>query len=86
MTALHDEAGRLRGFSKITRDITERKQIEEALLAAREDAVRASNAKSEFLSRMSHELRTPLNSVLGFAQLLEMDVTDADSGIASPKF
>jgi PAS domain S-box-containing protein len=79
VTALHDETGRLRGFSKITRDITERKQIEEALLGAREDAIRASNAKSEFLSRMSHELRTPLNSVLGFAQLLEMDVTDTES-------
>ncbi|MBA1347062.1 MULTISPECIES: ATP-binding protein [unclassified Rhizobium] len=79
VTALHNETGWLRGFSKITRDITERKQIEEALLGAREDAIRASNAKSEFLSRMSHELRTPLNSVLGFAQLLEMDVTDTES-------
>jgi signal transduction histidine kinase len=37
---------------------------------------RANAAKSEFLSRMSHELRTPLNSVLGFAQLLEMEITD----------
>jgi PAS domain S-box-containing protein len=33
----------------------------------------ANRAKSEFLSRMSHELRTPLNSILGFAQLLELD-------------
>ena len=36
----------------------------------------ASRAKSEFLSRMSHELRTPLNVILGFGQLLEMDLDD----------
>ncbi|MCA1706096.1 MAG: hypothetical protein LC808_23680, partial [Actinobacteria bacterium] len=41
-----------------------------------EEAQRANQAKSKFLSRVSHELRTPLNSILGFAQLLEMDGLD----------
>jgi PAS domain S-box-containing protein len=61
----------------LANDITERKRLEEDHLA-RETAERASQAKSEFLSRMSHELRTPLNAILGFAQLLEMDELNAD--------
>lgn len=44
------------------------------LIAEREKAELANNAKSEFLSRMSHELRTPLNAILGFGQLLESDI------------
>jgi len=50
-----------------------------ALEAARVAADKANEAKNHFLSRMSHELRTPLNSVLGFAQLLELNEQDPES-------
>jgi PAS domain S-box-containing protein len=58
-------------------DLTDRRQVEEEL-ARRKEAEREHKNRNEFLSRVSHELRTPLNSILGFAQLLDMDdLTDA---------
>jgi PAS domain S-box-containing protein len=69
LSPLETEEGSL--VSSAIRDITSRKQAEEAIHNAKLDAEHANHAKSEFLSRMSHELRTPLNAILGFGQLLE---------------
>jgi len=70
------EDGAIRHHIGIGRDITARREAEQALRAARDEAERASRAKSDFLSAMSHELRTPMNAILGFAQLLEADARE----------
>jgi PAS domain S-box-containing protein len=72
-TAIRDQSGTLRGFAKLTRDLTERNKVEATLTNAKAVAEKANLAKSEFLSSMSHELRSPLNAILGFAQLMESD-------------
>src|SRR5712671_2984924 len=67
---LRGEEGALRGGVVVFHDITLQKRAQEALVQAKEEAVRASKFKDQFLSTMSHELRTPLNAVLGFSDLL----------------
>ena len=76
--AIRDAEGNPTGAVIISRDISESVEAERALQLAKEEAEQANIAKSEFMSRMSHELRTPLNSVLGFAQILQMELESSE--------
>lgn len=77
ITALREPDGRLIGFAKLTRDLTERREMDDRALAdARRIAAAegANRAKSDFLTAMSHELRTPLNAIGGYAELLSIGI------------
>jgi PAS domain S-box-containing protein len=75
ITAIHDEHGTLRGYTKLTRDITDQLRTREAE-AARIAAEKSSKAKDEFLAVLSHELRTPLTPVLAAASYVMSNAGD----------
>ena len=69
ITALRDRAGNIRGFSKVTRDVTDQIRSRETE-AAKIAAEKASKSKDDFLAALSHELRTPLTPALAAANYL----------------
>jgi PAS domain S-box-containing protein len=71
ISAVRDERGELVGFSKVTRDLTERVRTEEER-AARLAAEQANRAKDEFLAMLGHELRNPLAPIVTALQLMKL--------------
>jgi two-component system, cell cycle sensor histidine kinase DivJ len=75
--------GKAADIVAVTRDITERKSHERALIEARDLAEQANRAKSSFLANMSHELRTPLNAIIGFSEVMTHEMFGP---VGSPRY
>jgi PAS domain S-box-containing protein len=71
ITALHDDEGILRGFGKVTRDITGRHEEDERLRSHSQQVAALEQSKTQFLDLAAHELRTPLTLIRGYNSLLE---------------
>ena len=69
-TAVRDHNGKILHSRSVFQDISELKQVQEALLYAKDKANESDRLKTAFLANMSHEIRTPMNGILGFSQLL----------------
>jgi PAS domain S-box-containing protein len=77
LTGIRGEGGRLDGFLGVISDVREQRRAREEIGRARDLALRAAEAKSQFLANVSHEIRTPMNAILGMTGLLVDEAKDA---------
>ncbi len=75
---LFDEQGTFLGYRGTSIDVTQSKEYEMELVAARDAALAGEKAKLDFLSMMSHEVRTPMNGIVGCAELIAQDEITED--------
>lgn len=78
ITPIMDEKGETLFFLGVKEDITQKKKNEEELVKAKEKAEESDRLKTAFLQNMSHEIRTPMNAIVGFADLMELEIDDSE--------
>jgi PAS domain S-box-containing protein len=72
-SGVYDEQGNIIALEGFIIDITDRIEMEEQIIAAKDKAEESERLKSAFLSNLSHEIRSPMNSIIGFSQLLKSE-------------
>ena len=81
MAVIRDESGAVEYMIGMVEDLSERKRTEQELLLAINEAEEMTLLKSSFLTNMSHEIRTPLTGIMGFASILQDELSPAQAEI-----
>jgi PAS domain S-box-containing protein len=83
ITALHDDQGNIIGYSKVTRDLTEKKQADDQLREYAHDIEFRNKQLEEFAYIASHDLQEPLRKIQTFADMLQIRIDDKEAVVAN---